>query len=81
MTALRGPLATSKGVRLFSTDALWVGLQVCRGVRATRAIQKELAPKGIPRKTGQFHLPSSRCISNIRDFPPRKTVKWFLIFT
>ena len=26
-------------------------------------------------------IQASRCISNIRDFPPRKTVKWFLIFT
>ena len=28
MTALHGPLATSEGYRLFSTDALWVCLQV-----------------------------------------------------
>jgi hypothetical protein len=44
MKSLHGPIDTSKEVQLFSTDALWVGLQVRRGVRADRAIQKELAP-------------------------------------
>jgi hypothetical protein len=42
MAALHGPLATSEGYRLFSTDGLWVGLQVRRGVRADRTIQREL---------------------------------------
>jgi hypothetical protein len=56
MAALHGPLATSEGYRLFSTDALWVGLQVRRGVRADRAIQRELGALALEARVRLFSV-------------------------